>query len=212
MLTPFNMKKSISGLILSITIGLLSSCYPGGPEFYEDTDVVYTSFEPEFNFQNKSTYALPDKIVKDIEIDKGDTTLVYMKDAFALPILAAIDANMQQFGWTKVDISQRPDVVLTPAAITNTTYFYSYWYSWWWGGYYPGWGWYYPPYWTVSSYTTGTMIIAMADPNLNNPINQSRASWIMLGNGLLSGAGDISRVTNAIDQAFEQSPYLKINN
>ena len=57
------------------------------------------------------------------------------------------------------------------------------------------------------------MIITMADPNVgeDNPINQSQTAWIAVGNGLFSGAYDISRVTKAIDEAFDQSPYLKLN-
>jgi len=34
--------------------------------------------------------------------------------------------------------------------------------------------------------------------------------WTAAANGLLSGAVNITRVTNAIDQAFEQSPHLDI--
>ncbi len=57
------------------------------------------------------------------------------------------------------------------------------------------------------------MIITMADPNVgeDSPINQSQTAWIAVGNGLFSGAYDISRVTDAIDEAFDQSPYLKLN-
>jgi hypothetical protein len=35
--------------------------------------------------------------------------------------------------------------------------------------------------------------------------------WTGAANGLLSGAYDVTRVNNAIDQAFNQSPYLKTN-
>jgi len=42
-------------------------------------------------------------------------------------------------------------------------------------------------------------------------VDRSEVSWLMVGNGLASGSGDLNRVTNAISQAFEQSPYLKIN-
>jgi len=35
--------------------------------------------------------------------------------------------------------------------------------------------------------------------------------WSGLINGLMSGAYNINRVTNGINQAFAQSPYLKIN-
>lgn len=207
------MKKLMTRVFTLVFASFLFwNCYPDGPEFYEEMDITFTSFEQDFDFQTRSTYSLPDKIVTDVEIKDRDTTFVFMKDVYAIPILQAIDRNMAAFGWQKVNISQRPDVVLTPGAVRNTTVMYSYWYNWWYGGYYPGWGWYYPPYYSVSSYTTGSMIITMADPNIENPINSSRSSWIMIGNGLLSGAGNVNRVTDAIDQAFIQSPYLKLNN
>lgn len=57
-----------------------------------------------------------------------------MKDKFATPILEAIDKNMKDKGWTKVDISKNPDLLVSPAAISSTTYYYSYWYDWYYGG------------------------------------------------------------------------------
>ena len=57
------------------------------------------------------------------------------------------------------------------------------------------------------------MIITMADPNVDedSPINKSEAAWVMAANGLFTGNYDISRVTKAIDEAFQQSPYLQLN-
>lgn len=201
-------------LLMVFSALLLGSCYPGGPEYVEDIDAVYTTYDDQFDFKSRNTYARPDKIVVDVEIDKGDTTYVYMKDVFANPIFDAIDQNMAELGWDLVDISEDPDVLLSPAAIKSTTYFYSYWYDWWYGGWYGGyWGWYYPPYYTVSSYTTGSLIITLADPNVedDSPINQSQAAWVAVANGLYTGSYDLSRVTRAIDDAFNQSPYLKTN-
>lgn len=210
-----SMKKIVYGVMFSAAAGLtLLGCYPQGPEYVEDLDVVYTTYDEEYDFAGQGTYAMPDKIVVDVEIDQGDTTYVYMKDVLASPILSAIDDNMEAYGWTKVDISANPDVLVNPAAISSTTYYYSYWYDWWYGGYYGGyWGWYYPPYYTVSSITTGSLVITMADPSAadESPIGQSQTSWLMVGNGVATGYGDISRVTNAIDQGFKQSPYLKTN-
>jgi hypothetical protein len=191
----------------------LSGCYPGGADFTEDLDLVYTNYDDAFDFDSRNTYALPDKIVVDIEINEitGDTTFVYMKDIYAEPILARIDANMADYGWQKVDVSADPDVLVMPAGVTNTTFIYYYWYGWWYYGYWPGWGWYYPPYWGVSSYTTGTLLVTMADPNIDSPINRSQTAWLMAGNGLLDYSGNIDRVLGAVDQAFQQSPYLNKN-
>lgn len=198
-------------LVLAAGIGLWG-CYPDGPDYYEDTDVTLTQYDVEYDFASKQTYSLPDRIVVDIEIEDGDTSYVYMRDVYATPILQAIEANMSNYGWTKVAIGANPDVLLTPAAIKNTTFFYSYWYDWWYGGWWGwGWGWYYPPYYTISSITTGSMIINMVDPHVDTPVDLSPVTWMMIGNGLVSGANDVSRITDAIDQAFEQSPYLKTN-
>jgi len=201
----FFMLTAVSGLVLA-------GCYPSGPDFTEDLDVVYTTFDPEFDFASRNTYSMPDQIVTDVQItNDGDTIYEYMKDIYAGPILNKIDANMTAQGWTKVDVSANPDVLLMPAGMSSTTYFYSYWYCWWYGGYWGGWGWYYPPYYTVSSYTTGSMIITISDPHNDSPINRSPTAWITAMNGLLTYSGDINRVLNGIDQAFEQSPYLKTN-
>ncbi len=191
----------------------LAGCYPQGPDYAEDTDVVYTTFEDTYDFNAKSTYAMPDKIVTDVKIDRGDTTYEYMNDKFADQIFASIEKNMQANGYERVDVDEDPDLLLTPAAISSTTYFYSYWYDWWYGGYWGGWGWYYPPYYTVSSYTTGTMLMVLADPNQasNSPINRSQALWVAAINGLATYSYDVARVTKGIDQAFDQSGYLKTN-
>lgn len=203
---------SLKALLMLLTGVLLLGCYPGGPDYTEDLDAVYTTYDEDYNFSSKGTYARPDKIVVDVKIDNGDTTYVYMKDKFAKPILDRIDANMSSLGWTKVEISALADVLVTPAAWTSTTYFYSYWYDWWYGGWYGGWyGWYYPPYVSVSSYTTGTLMITLVDPNEESPTGRTETKWLAAGNGLYSGAYDQDRVMKAIDQAFEQSPYLKTN-
>jgi hypothetical protein len=201
-------------LIAPLLILLLAGCYPQGPDYAEDTDVVYTTFDEGYDFKTKSTYAMPDKIVTDVKIELGDTTYVYMNDKFADQIFESIEENMQTNGYERVDIDEDPDLLLTPAAISSTTYFYSYWYDWWYGGYWGwGWGWYYPPYYTVSSYTTGTMLMVIADPNqaAESPINRSKTLWVAAINGLANYNYNISRVTKGIDQAFDQSGYLKSN-
>lgn len=207
------MKRVLGKTMLAMITGFFwFGCYPAGPEFVEDLDVVYSSFDEEYDFKSKGTYAMPDKIVIDVEIDKGDTTFVYMKDAFAVPILQSIASNMEKLGWTRVAVDKNAEVLVTPAGMSTTTVFYSYWYDWWYGGYYGGWGgWYYPPYYSVSSYTTGSLIITMADPNIESAIEKTPTIWISAMNGVLTGGGDINRVISGIDQAFVQSPYLKTN-
>ncbi len=198
--------------VATLTGLVFGGCYPGGADYTSDYDAVYTDFNDTFNFKAFNTYAMPDQIVVDIEItNDGDTIPEYMKSIYSDPILAQIAENMANYGWTRVDISDNPDLLLSPAGQSSTTYYYSYWYDWWYGGYYPGWGWYYPPYYTVSSYTTGSLIMTIADPNLDSPINRSPMEWVGVVNGVLTNSANITRALNGIDQAYTQSPYLKIN-
>ncbi|MBL7845668.1 MAG: DUF4136 domain-containing protein [Cyclobacteriaceae bacterium] len=184
---------------------LLWGCYPAGPEYYEDLDVVITSYEENFDFVSKGTYAMPDKIVKisGTIIDGEDPEFV--KEPFNTQILNKIEQNMTALGWEKVANPEDADITLLPASWTNTTIYY--WYDYWcWYYYYCGWGWGYP---SASSYTTGTLVMTLVADG-DDFIEPTRV-WTGAINGLLSGAYDINRVNNGIDQAFAQSPYLKTN-
>jgi hypothetical protein len=204
------MRKKIFSLMAIISGLFLWGCYPDGPSYTQDLDIVITHHNPDYNFVAKGTYAMPDKIVKITgSLQEGDTP-EYLPAVNATVILGAIDANMQSLGWTKVALDGSPDLLMAPAAWETTTiyYYYDYWY-WWWGGYYPYYP-YTPPVYSYS-YTTGSLLMTMSDPDeLNgngNPIQQ----WTGVLNGILNDKFDNTRVTNLINQAFEQSPYLKTN-
>jgi hypothetical protein len=189
---------------LSIII-LMVSCYPNGAEYYEDLDIVYTNYDDQFDFASKGTYAIPDKIVKiegDVAEEDGPE---FVKEPQNTQMLSQIKTNMAALGWGITDDPANADLVLFPAVWTNTTVYY--WYDYWcWYYYYCGWGWGYPQ---VTSYTTGTLIMTLVADG-EEFIEPSRV-WTAAANGLLSGSYNTTRVTNAIDQAFEQSPYLKTN-
>ena len=196
---------------LSIII-LLGSCYPGGIEYYEDTDVVYTDYDDSFDFQSRGEYAIPDKIVKiEGNLIEGEDP-EFVKEPYNTQMLNQMKSNMTDLGWTvkeeyDPENPQHADVlVLFPAVWTNTTVYYYYNYWCWYYPYYCGWGWGYP---STSSYTTGTLLMTLVADG-DDYIEPTRV-WTTNINGLLSGAYNTSRVTKGIDQAFTQSPYLKIN-
>ncbi len=191
---------------LSIII-LLGSCHPGGIEYYEDTDVVYTNYDDSFDFQSKGVYAIPDKIVKlEGDLLEGEEP-AFVKEPYNTQMLNQIKSNMTALGWTKTEDPADADLVMFPAVWTNTTlyYYYDYW-CWYYYYYCGGWGWGYP---SVSSYTTGTLLMTLVADG-DEYIDPTRV-WTANINGLLSGAYNSSRVTKSIDQAFTQSPYLKTN-
>ncbi len=190
------MKKKIL-LYLSLILAL-GACYPGGVEYYEDTDVIYTNYEADFDFASGGTYAIPDKIVKiEGDLAEGEDP-EYVKEPYNTQMLTRMKDNMSALGWTEVEDAADADLVLFPAAWTNTTVYYWYDYWCWYNPYYCGWGWGYP---SVSSYTTGTLVMNLVADG-DDYIDPSDV-WTAAINGLLSGSYNTNRVNKAIDQAFE---------
>jgi|WetSurSiteA1Bulk_404760.scaffolds.fasta_scaffold00927_9 hypothetical protein len=208
------MKKRILTVVTIFSVFLLWGCYPQGPDYVEELDVVVTYHNDTYDFTAKQTYAMPDQIVKITgNIPEGEEP-EFIPDETAQEILTMIEDNMEALGWQRVEISEDPDLLLGPAAWETTTvvYWYDWWY-WWYGGYYPGWGWtggYYPPVY-YESFTTGTLLMTLVDKDVvganGNPIVQ----WTGAVNGILTGYYDEARMSTAIDKAFDQSPYLKTN-
>jgi len=192
----------ISILVLALS---LASCYPGGIEYYEDTDVVYTDYEVDYDFLSMSTYSMPDNVVRiSGNIIEGEDP-EFIKEPYNTQIINRIAENMADLGWTRVDDPADADLVLFPASWTNTTIYYWYDYWCWYYPYYCGWGWGYPSG-GVSSYTTGTLVMTLVADG-EEYVEPSRV-WTGAVNGLLSGVNNINRIYKGIDQTFEQSPYL----
>ncbi|HRH69463.1 MAG TPA: DUF4136 domain-containing protein [Flavobacteriales bacterium] len=207
-------QRKITWALALAGIGLLSGCYPGGPEYIDEYDLVYTDYSSTVDFKAKNTYSLPDSVIKlSGDLVEGERPEM-VSPVYANEILGKIRDNMNSYGWTEVDATESPDVVILPSAIvvTNTTVYYPGYY---WGWYYPyyGYGWYYPGYYppTVTSYTTGSLFIQMTNPNEPGATDNIPVEWIAVFNGLLEGStsGLVTRIDRAVDQAFKQSPYLK---
>lgn len=202
------MKKRISFILFVISGFLLWGCYPDGPEYVEDMDIVLTYQAPDYDFSVNATYAMPDKIVKvtgnKVEGDDPE----FVPDATANLILDRIAQNMADLGYSRVGIDEDPDLLLAPASWETTTiyYYYDYWY-WWWGGYYP----YYPSYGYYSSYTTGSLLMSLYDPDELAANGNVILQWAGIANGLMEGVFNATRVYGAIDKAFTISPYLESN-
>jgi hypothetical protein len=161
----------------------LGSCYPQGPEYYEDLDVVYTNYDDQYDFTVKVPFAIPDKIVKVTgNLIEGEDP-EFVDEPFNGQILQQIENNMSELGWTKTDDPANADVVLFPAVWSNTTIYYWYDYWCWYYPWYCGWGWGYP---SASSYTTGTLVMTLVADG-DNYIEPTRV-WTAAANGLLSGA------------------------
>lgn len=212
--------RPLQFLILWSILLVLASCRPSGNDFVEDFDVVYTSFDVNYNFNARSTFAMPDSILV-IGEDEYDLDLHRFDDV----ILEALDRHMTSLGWNRVaqDSGQVAELVLLPM-IGATDYSscvmpcwdcgWGYWGGWdsypgGWGG---GWGWYYPPSMACGDFSTGTLFVTLSDPNNANEVAEEiPVAWKGILNGVIQGpdASIVSRLEMNISQMFSQSPELK---
>jgi hypothetical protein len=206
-----------------LTFTLIASCYPKGAEYTEELDLVATNYDQSYDFKSKHTYAIPDSVIKitgdAFEDPDGNGKPDFVASSYSIAIINQIKQDMQANGWTLVNKNNNPDVILLAAAMTTTNIYYyydwSYW-GWYYPGFYPGWGWYYPGYYPpyVTGYRSGSVLIQMTN-NVPHPVAGENISvvWNAILNGLAEGstASITTRIQSGINQAFAQSPYLKIN-
>jgi len=215
---------------LAAMIIMLSACYPGGAEYTSDTDVILTNYNDNYDFGAKKTYFMSDSIQH--IVDEGETG----ETKYDALILSELESNFEARGYVRLlpedtlTHPEPPDLMVVITTIeTTTTYIYGGypWYGGWgygWGWYYkstkyyygyPGYGWgypYYPSY--ASSYTTGTVVWDMFDPdNVDDEGETIIVEWLGAINGLLgsSVSSTQDRIKTSINQAFTQSPYIQSN-
>jgi len=193
-----------------VLLAILGGCYPKGPIYYSDSDLVATNYDNGFDYTAQSTYALPDSVVHVVDPDERDPDIDRTYDQ---TILDRLESNMDARGYTRVDDPFEADFILQPyvwsATSTGIIYDYGYW-DW----YYPPYGGWYPYYpWGgyVYSYTYGTVLVDIVDKEgIDLEEEFIPVVWTGALNGALSeNVSDVrNRIRDGIDQCFEQSPYL----
>mgnify|MGYP000521890991 CR=1 FL=1 len=218
-------KMLFKGICYALLIFSLASCYPKGPEFYEDLDLTITDYDEDYDFGAQHFYYLEDSVGIDTNIEDFDETVL---EEFIDDLLDQIESNLENRGYVRIDSSEIENanfvVGVNIVASQNTGAGWvpgPPWYPWyppgWWG---PGWGGYYPPYWGggyyAYSYTTGSVFINWWDPQLAavQTEDSQPLHWMALFNGLLSenSGNNEARIRSSINQAFIQSPYIQSNN
>lgn len=163
--------------------------------------------------QNARTFAVPDTIVA---LNGG--TFNHAQDK---AIAAVVRGHFLQLGWVerKDTTGTKPDVVIVMGTNTRTEVGISY------ADWFPSYGWI--PYWGTPAdpswvwgapagaiayvYEVGTLVMTMVD--LRAPRETTKrvpVLWVAAVNGVLGDNPVLPRVLTGIDQAFVQSPYLRI--
>jgi hypothetical protein len=197
------MKRGLAALLAAIAA--LAACYPSPDLGVEDYDTVVTVVSEGADFSGFGTYFLPDTVFQKPK-DGG------ISREFDDLIIGDIDRNMQQLGYTYEPDpwSNPPDLLVVASVITQDEY--SAYLGWPYFG--AGWGGQvvYPTVGMRYLYTVGTVTIDMADAEGFDPdVPDLSVLWTASISGPLeqnrNNKGE--RITNGIDQAFAQSPYLK---
>ena len=207
------MKQMIIAVL--VTLIIISGCRKS-PDFdqlsYEFT--VSTSVDKTANFANYKTYFLSDT-VRYIGGVGADSFLV---GANAALLTNPVKTNMTARGYTLVGRNASPDLGLILTAVRDINVVVDYYPGWWdpwYGGcywYYYCYGYYYP--WsTVYTYTTGTVMLNMYDLKNAGADHQIRAVWNITALGALGSttSSNFELGADALNQGFEQSPYVKSN-
>ena len=190
---------------------LISGCYPKGPEYISDYGLVVTDYDTEFDFGSRKTYYMPDTI--GFETNADDLSEEILRE-FEELILNTVAENMENRNYDRIDTSavDPPDLFIGIRALAIENSGVGWvpapcwsWYCW----YYPNW---YP---VGYSYSTGTVIIQMGKPDeiLNFDDITANVAWVAGLDGLLSSnvSNNAQSISNGINQAFTQSPYIQSN-
>jgi hypothetical protein len=205
-------------------VGLLAitACYPGEITSVGQLDVVVTTHDETVNFASFQTFAIPDTV---IQLGADSAGAVDLQHDFDDIIIADVVQELEDMGYVREldPATNGADFVVLATAVASREIevYQSYpWYGYWgwypgWGypgwGYGSGWGYYYPPTLSATSYEQGTLFIDILD--VNNPDASAQdlpIAWTAAIRGVLGTSGSVTqaRLVTAIDRAFDQSPYL----
>ena len=187
-------------LLAVACLAATAACYPGrAVDSTTQYASVTTLFDSTTDFVSVTRYALTDSVVEIPRNEDDDDDLPLSTEA---SILSSIRSNLNALGWVEVTnpAAAAVDVYVTAAVSTTTNIFLNYfWWDYW--------------YWYAYAYTTGTLLVNMIDARPTSPVagvNRVPVIWTFAVNGVLEGQStNIAIATAGIDQAFDQSPYLR---
>ena len=183
--------------------------------------VVYTQYDKNANFSKGNTFYVPDSVLL---IGNKSQNATYLDTTTGDFIINAYTTQMQSKGYTKVTDKSEATYGLQLSYIESTYYFVdspNWWYDypWYWSpSYWWPWvngNWYYP-YQFIYSYTSGSLLCEMIDLSSVSTTTTNVNPTVIWNNYITNVASfnkaNESKLTNAIGQAFKQSPYLQYNN
>ena len=205
-------------LFISAAVLLMAACQK--EPYTSDNDnsyLVYTSPGKDVNFTQYKTFDMTDSL---LVIGQGSKPKYVRNDAVKA-ILLDFRRNMEARGFVYTPDAEAADLGVQLTYVIKTerfVQFYSdpYWWldypGYWPSGYWGNWNGYYMPRPVTYTYTTNALLTdivnLIGEQKEGTPLEILWTSYI----GGPAGStiqGDVTRMTEAIDQAFKQSEYLK---
>ena len=205
-------------LFISAAVLLMAACQK--EPYTSDNDnsyLVYTSPGKDVNFTQYKTFDMTDSL---LVIGQGSKPKYVRNDAVKA-ILLDFRRNMEARGFVYTPDAEAADLGVQLTYVIKTerfVQFYSdpYWWldypGYWPSGYWGNWNGYYMPRPVTYTYTTNALLTDIVnltgEQKEGTPLEILWTSYI----GGPAGStiqGDVARMTEAIDQAFKQSEYLK---
>lgn len=210
------MKNKHLILLLAATLGIFACQKDASLSDLDGKYTVYTNYDKSADFATLSSYYIPDSI---LIINSNDSEAEYWTSENALELVNTFVTNMDNRGFTRVTDKSTADlgIQLSFAEVANyyvdSPYWWSdypyYWPTDYWGNWY---GWYYP-YSIVYSYTSGTLLAEAVDLKAAQGTDKTLpVVWSVFMGGVLgdSESANLNKLVIAINQAFTQSPYIKV--
>ena len=187
------------------------------PQDGDNEYLVYTAPDKDTDFKDFVTFDIPDSLLIIGQSAKPE----YSQSQNALALIQAFRTNMENMGYIYTPSNPDADLGIQLTYMIKTERFVQYYddpYWWmdypgyWSPGYWGDWYGYYYPYRVTYTFSTNAMVADMVDLTAEQGDGKAlKVVWSAYIGGPASPSVsyDVKRMTNSINQAFAQSPYLK---
>lgn len=205
-------------LLFSAAVIVLAACHKEPyPQDSDNEYLVYTSPGDDVDFSKFKTFDIVDSL---LVIGQGDKP-VYSQSQSALALIQEYRTNMEGLGYIYTPSNPDADLGLQITYVIKTEKYLSYYDNpYWWldypgywpSGYWGDWLGFYCPRPVTYTYTTNALLADIVNlaSGTDKPLEILWTSYIG-GPAGSSYQSDVERMKAAVDQAFAQSPYLKVS-